>query len=362
MAKTKLQVEIDADSAKFQRRLQLLKNGVAAVGAAIVAIGATAAIAFVALANNTREWTRELVKNKLALDSTAKDIQALSIIAGNAAVDLDDLVDAGVGLQAFFRDVANGSADAVRALESLNLDIDKLQKLSPEERLLTIAEALRKIPKESRFQSAITIFGEDDAKKLNQLINSSDNLLRDFEKLRKSEALVSEKELKDLDKFRKTSGLVGVQLDAVTRKIFAQTSPALTSMFETVGKFINDVVRNEQFPKLLDQLKETSGTVAKNFKTAFDNIDITNALKDLTAALDSLNKVLTKLDDLGIFKFLGGTVNVGTQNLRGVGEDLTGEGIGAGARNISLLVTYLSLMLNKTDKIDEKLDKITKDD
>ncbi len=317
-SKAKLQVIIDADAAKFNKRMKAVTGIVAGVGVAIAGMGIAAAFTFSKIANSIATFTRDLNENKFALNADAKALQAWGIIAANASIETKDLVDAAVGFNDFLRDFqkapeikkkfdidgaltsitrSGGASDqAKEAMEALGLDPDSIKDANPMDQLQALIDGAMKITNDSqRLQTLMPLIGEDDAKKLNQVINSMKESGKTFKEtmagFQDSPTLLSEEDIANMTNLTKEWKLFKMNMENMKLKVFAEMAPQMERMVKAANEFIEKLSEDpEALERFLSQVEKTASALAG----LFERID-----------WDKLLKILTELIFL-VEQFMGG--------------------------------------------------------
>lgn len=154
---TSLKVDIDLQTAQFERRAAGVKDSVNRIGKEAskasgymrALVGAVAAAGFSQLVKNSLDAANRLGDLSTRLGTTVEGLSRLEYAAKLTGVSSTTLA---TGLQRMTRRVAeaaNGTGEAVKALNELGLSASKLNQLRPEQQFEVLADALEKVPSQS---------------------------------------------------------------------------------------------------------------------------------------------------------------------------------------------------------------------
>jgi len=230
----------------------------AAWGAAAVAAGAAAGTALLArMTANQADLARQTLAAAQAFGVSTKALQEWRYAGESVGLQGDKVAD-------IMKDVAdkigdaflNGSGAAIDVIEQLNLDLEELVNLRPDEQLLKIAEGLNGLPKAAQVQILESLAG--DAALLLPLLENNAQALRELsEEADKRKAILTDDELKKLADADRAFDRIAVQLDGFVKRVTGELAPTFTKIADEIDAFL---LRN---PQLIDSVVEAfKGLVA----------------------------------------------------------------------------------------------------
>jgi len=230
----------------------------AAWGAAAVAAGAAAGTALLArMTANQADLARQTLAAAQAFGISTKALQEWRYAGESVGLQGDKVAD-------IMKDVAdkigdaflNGSGAAIDVIEQLNLDLEELVNLRPDEQLLKIAEGLNGLPKAAQVQILESLAG--DAALLLPLLENNAQALRELsEEADKRKAILTDDELKKLADADRAFDRIAVQLDGFVKRVTGKLAPTFTKIADEIDAFL---LRN---PQLIEKVVEAfKGLVA----------------------------------------------------------------------------------------------------
>ena len=166
-----LNKQVDKVKKKFDGMTKTFK----AAGVALA--GAFAVRGFTRMITNTLALNDALAKNADRLGLTATKLQELHFAAEQSNISTGELH---ISLQRMTRrlsDAARGSGTAVKTLKELGLEADKLAKMTPDEQLGVLADALQGVESEAdKVRIAFSLFDSGGVKLLTMLKDGSAGL------------------------------------------------------------------------------------------------------------------------------------------------------------------------------------------
>lgn len=170
-----LKVKIGADTDGLNRGLSTAQARLLAFGRIAGRAAAAAAAATVALTIASLRNIDTITKQARSLGLTTRELQAMTLVAGEAGVEMGQL-SAMLGLmQRNIIELQRGTQRQVETFAALGLSITDLEGLSPEAQFEKIAEALSRIEDPAtKTAVAMDIFGRSGRAAINMLSNYGD--------------------------------------------------------------------------------------------------------------------------------------------------------------------------------------------
>lgn len=177
-----------------------------------------------------------------------------------------------------------GDTAAVKAFAQIGISGRELQKLSPEQALLRVADAIGKIDDESqKIAAARDIFGRTGAGLINLFNGGADAIEEATRAAIKFNLGISKTDAAKVEKMNDAFGRTGKQLEGITNQIAVRMAPGLTLL-------------NEEFEKFIDSMggaKSIGDTLWDSFiDTAPDVLD---ALEEMVAAAKVINDLFSSI-------------------------------------------------------------------
>jgi hypothetical protein len=256
-------------SSGFSQSADKAKMLAAAIGVAVAAMGAMA----VRVANNVREFNS--LASSLGLSYT--QLERLQSISSKANIETDMMIDLAKTLNEQIGEAANGNKDFEESFSRLGLKMDDLIKMSVDEQLLTVAQALGEVTNQSdKAQIGATLFGDNWLPALKLTEQNVKQLADEYEQFGIKLNNTDVTRLTDLDVA--FDGL----LDNVTqasKKIASDLAPALTVAIKKVNElFQSDLGGIDENISVITFLSIEMGAQMINIFTAI------NGLVKMTAA------------------------------------------------------------------------------
>lgn len=242
-------VELFADDARLiktlrqnERRLKLWGAMINRVGAGVAAMGTAALAPLLGMTQHFASVGDSLDKMALRSGASVEFLSAIGFAAEQSGSSLESVNGALFRMRRRVANAATGGGPAVRALRDLRLEARALTQLSPDQQLLTIAQALQGVENESlRAQYAFEIFG-DSAKALSPLLNAGaggiQELMAEAQRLgvvmRTEDATAAAQYGDALNRLKRSVG-------GLKNIIGAALAPTLTRLFDEITKVVSGV-------------------------------------------------------------------------------------------------------------------------
>jgi hypothetical protein len=253
----------------FSGASDAVKNLAAAIGAAVAAMGAMA----VSVANNVREFNS--LASSLGLSYT--QLERLQSISSKANIETDMMIDLAKTLNEQIGEAANGNKDFEESFSRLGLKMDDLIKMSVDEQLLTVAQALGEVTSQAdKAQIGATLFGDNWLPALKLTEQNVKQLADEYEQFSQKLDDTDVTRLIELD--IAFDGLVD-NVTQISKKISSDLAPALTVAIKKVNElFQSDFGGIDENISVITFLSIEMGAQMINIFTAI------NGLVKMTAA------------------------------------------------------------------------------
>ncbi|WP_417500735.1 hypothetical protein [Marinobacter sp.] len=229
---------------------------------------------------------------------------------------------------------ATGTGEAGNVLKRLNLDIENLINLKPDEQMLAIANAIGEIGSKSE-QVALLEKLASDASQLQPLLeNNAAGLQAIFEEAQKDGAIYSDAELDKLNKANDVYNAIDLKLKGLTTRIGAELAPAVAQATDKVLDLFNS---------------SGAGDALVNLFTRLSNSTI-EFLENISANSGSIGESFKTLTDT--LSFFGNTANAVFRGVQGLAAGVLTV-IGGGIASLMTTVQALAFALNKIGVVSD---------
>jgi hypothetical protein len=199
-----------------------------AMGAALAAMGAF----FSMTSNGVREFNS--LANSLGLSYT--QLERLQSISSKANIETDMMIDLAKTLNEQIGEAANGNKDFEESFSRLGLKMDDLIKMSVDEQLLTVAQALGEVTSQAdKAQIGATLFGDNWLPALKLTEQNVKQLADEYEQFSQKLDDTDVTRLIELD--IAFDGLVD-NVTQISKKISSELAPALTVAINKFNEFL----------------------------------------------------------------------------------------------------------------------------
>ncbi|MAC35651.1 MAG: hypothetical protein CME38_18915 [Haliea sp.] len=236
--------ELEQGESRLQRFGKSLAAGVASFAkwaTAAAAAGAAGTAALLArMTANQAELARQTIASAEAFGISTKALQEWRYAADTVGIEGDKVADIMKDVSDKIGDAfLNGTGAAVDVIRQLNLDLEELIRLSPDEQLLAISEQLQGLPQPAQVQILESLAG--DASLLLPLLQNNAAALRELSaEAEKRGVLLSEEELQRLADFDKAFDRIKDQFTAFKNRIAGELAPTLTDLSNNIDQFLTD--------------------------------------------------------------------------------------------------------------------------
>lgn len=249
--------------------------------------------------NEDRRTIDELAKKADAIGVNVSRLSGLNFAIGQTS-GLNDQ-QAAKSLEEITKrasEAAQGLGESKLAFEELGISVVDLNKLTPDQKLLKIADAIQNVENKSdKFRIAGKLFGEENARIVNTLELGSiaiENMIDRADELGLSLSSADTGKIQDLndsiDSFSRTS-------EGLSRLLTIETADEIRQVFEEGTDFLLLLLENKDTLLILFDVG-----IASNIQLIADSIDMMNR------QVESLTKGLLTLSEIGGLGGLGATL------------------------------------------------------
>ena len=208
------------------------------VGIAAVGLGA----AFAYMIKRTGEATDEQIKMARRLGVTYNRLKAIQLAASEAGVDTSQLNTAFEKMLDTIGAAKLGETEALRALESIGLTLEDLERIRPEQRFEAIAQAIGRIPDAGdRITAARDIFGRSGGAIVNLFENAGQKINEADGFLERLGLKLSELDTKNIETMVDMLGRASKVVVGFAEQITAKLSPVVTEVAEGFTSWIESL-------------------------------------------------------------------------------------------------------------------------
>ncbi|WP_422459121.1 hypothetical protein [Endozoicomonas sp. ALB115] len=219
-------------SAGLAGGLGLAATGIGAVGLAAGAVGTAGFAATVRMAENLDV----IGKRADQLGVTTKALQELQYAADRTGMGGDEMIDALQDQAEKISEAAMlGTGEAVDVLAALNLNAGELNKLSPDQQIMKIADAMKQVQNQNdKQQLAIKLWGGSAAKMVNTIKGGSEAL----QALRNDADIIPDHVIRNSETFGDALLDIKNTIGAVFAMVMGPALPWLTKRMEELRGWI----------------------------------------------------------------------------------------------------------------------------
>jgi hypothetical protein len=313
-----LSKETGGTGSKVKQLTASLKSGAlsfakwGAAGAAALATFSAAAIARITV--NQADLARQTLASARAFGLSTTALQEWQAASKQVGIEGDKTADILKDVAEKIGDAyATGGGEAADVIERLNLNIEELVRLSPDQQILKIAEQLDGMPKAEQIQVLEAL--ASDASLLLPLLDNGAKKLRELAKAAQERGVIfSEEELQQLA----DADAAFERLKGRIKGLFNDITIRLAPVFEKFSTALDDALADK--PELVDQLA-----------ARFDGL-ISKTTEWLTSTLANSGEVTRRFQTIG--DVLEGVGSLFTAVFRGV------QAFGAGAAEVAARFVY----------------------
>lgn len=267
--------QAERSSQKWRKQIEgdvkAVSAGLTAVSAAALAAGA----AGFALLKSTAEQVNSTDQWAKSLKISTQELLAWQFAAEKAGVEGDKMADIFKDLSDKIGDaVLNKSGEAVDALNALGLSAEKLSKVTPDQQMLAIGDALGKISTNAGKVNILESLG-DDLSKLLPLFDNNNEKLKQFIQLAKDYGVAPDPQ--SIDDLVKVNSLFqdmeaqvkGLKMEIAAGLAHVDLSP-LNNSLQEIHKVLTDPEVLKGLVSMVSQVAELTGLLVKAAAAAGD--------------------------------------------------------------------------------------------
>ena len=202
-------------------------------------VGAVGAGGLGLLISNSLKATDALAKTSARIGTTTDQLSRLQYAGSLAGVETNTL---NMAMQRFVRRTAEatqGTGEAVRAFQQLNIDAKELQELPLAERMKVLAEAFSELEtEEQKLAVAFKLFDSEGTAVINMLRQSGDEMQSVFEEAQRLGLVMSQDAAKGVEDANDAFTRLRAIAQGLTNQFTAALAPALTTLTTAFKDYI----------------------------------------------------------------------------------------------------------------------------
>lgn len=301
-----LVVNLSANTQKFDKNISKSQGGLKAFGTSALAALNPVTVALTGIAAGAvglgaavwglqgRIGTLAGVADKAAQTGlSGAFLQQLEFAADQSGVAAETLTGGIKKLTVMIGKAGDGSKEASDALGSIGLKLEDLQRLSPEQQFMKVAEGIGKIPNAAgRAAAAVKIFGKSGIEMTTLFAGGLNDITELMQDAKDIGIGLDDEQLKRVadadDALQKMYAAIGAMVDQVAVGL----APAFTAVSESVTGLIGPVTKLfDTFNNLDDRWTWASDTLVAAFDVAMETIkvhwgDMVNEMIDVVTDVD----------------------------------------------------------------------------
>lgn len=234
-------------------------------------LGALAGVGgFTIMAKTAMDTADKIHKLNLRLGASTEALSQYRHVATMSGVTFQTFT---MGLQRMTRRVseaANGTGEAVKALEELNIDAAQLSRLAPEHQFEALADALSKVEDPaSRVRLAMKLFDSEGVSLLQMMENGAEGLQKMRQEADDLGMTMSKDMVSNVATANDALAKVGEQVMGVVEKLVGAASPAIAGIADMVRDWIdaNYELIDSKISTFIDSLTNSSGGLSTQMES-----------------------------------------------------------------------------------------------
>lgn len=281
-------------------------------GAAAAAAGAAASIALLTrFTAQQGALARQILATSRALNISTESLQGWSFAARTVGIDAEKVSDLMKDVSEKIGDAfLTGGGEAAEVLRGLNIEVEELVKLAPDQQLLRIAQELEKLDNQSDRVFVMEALANDASLLLPLLDQNAAKLKELLELASERGVIISDEDLEALAEVDRSLKQITTQLEAFRKKLAVELAPTFTQIANDFDDFL---AKNPQIFRdittilagLITRTKEWVTVILENregITATFDSF--LNSAKFVTNAIIGLFR--------GVQTILGGILTLGS--------------------------------------------------
>lgn len=291
---TSLKVDLQLISDQFERKMQTVRNDIKDVGEKSIIstkhlramFGAVTIGGIAAMTKSTLDAANRLNDLSVRLGTTAEGMSRLQYAASLTGVSTSTLE---MGIQRMTRRVAEaaqGSGEAVGALNELGLSAEKLSTIKPEEQFKVLADALAEVPNQSdKVRLAMKLLDSEGVALLQTLDLGSKGLNKLGEESDRVGNTISTQFAQGATDANAAMIKLGAATTGLSNQIVAQMGPALTEIANTLSAILPEAANFAS--KAFNKVREV---------IALAMAGVVRSLRFVTSGLGSFSDTMAEAD------------------------------------------------------------------
>jgi hypothetical protein len=216
-----------------------LYNGVARVGRRLVTIGAIGVGAITGITMMTASLGDNIAKTADKIGVGVEQLQEMQYAAGRAGIGVSAFDNSLERMVRRVADAAEGSGEAVSALDELGLSAEGLKRKSPDEALGIIADAFGNVENHAdRVRLAYALFGREGVAMVNMLREGSHGLEEMYGRARELGHVMSEEAARETEVFTDKLGDMRASLTGVRNTVGMALMPVFAGWIDQMTEFV----------------------------------------------------------------------------------------------------------------------------
>jgi len=250
-------LKLNADDSELKKKLDNVEKNLNKVGKAMMGFGVALTAALVGATVAAAKFGDEIAKMSKRVGIGTVALSEMRYMAELSGTSLDALETGVKRMQRVLIDASDGSATAMRALDRLNLTIEHLLDLSPEEQFYAIAEAISELPDPTlRAAVAQEVFGRAGTQMLPMLADGAAGIAKMREEAHKYGRIIDEEAAAKSEAFMDSLTRLKEAFGKIVDEIGLALMPLLTTLLEEkiiplIGKVSVWVKENEDLVRTL---------------------------------------------------------------------------------------------------------------
>jgi len=246
----RLVVTLSADSARLETTLNKTRRSLNrwsnnAVNAAKVGTAAFAGLTAVlgggllVAINRNAAAIDDMTKASQKLGFPIEDFQKFAFIAEKSNISFKSFTTSMQRMVRRVSEAANGTGEAVKALNELGISAQQLATLSPDQQFIKISEAMKNVASQGdRVRLAMKIFDTEGVGLVNVMSSNINALSKEFDSFGSA---ITQRQADMIAQFQDAKTSLNTLLGGFMKNLTAEVAPAFTLLIEQVTKFIKNM-------------------------------------------------------------------------------------------------------------------------
>lgn len=193
---------------------------------------------------------------------TVEAFSALDYVAKQVGVSTEALSKGFKFMEKAIADAGDGVAKPLDALEKLGVDLDKLQKMSPDKQFETLAEAINRVKDPAqKMQIELALFGRAGNDLAPVFAKGAAGIEELIEKAKEMGLVLSTEQTAKATEAAESIKSLHASWTAFTRTLATETAPALTKIADGMRKMLGGATDSERIAALKTQMSELRAVI-----------------------------------------------------------------------------------------------------